>query len=123
MIHIDTSALVASLCGARSAAPQLRRFIADGMRIGASSLVLYEWWGGPRVPAELRDQEALLPRTQAFAFGISEATLAAELYASLSRPRGRELDIAIAAVAIVNGAALWTLNARGFSDIPGLELA
>jgi hypothetical protein len=34
----------------------MRRFIADGLRIPTSSLVLYEWWGGPRLPDELRDQ-------------------------------------------------------------------
>ena len=64
---VDTSALAGSLCGARTAAPQLRRFIADGIRIAASTLVLYEWWRGPRLPDELRDQEALFPRSEAVA--------------------------------------------------------
>jgi len=49
----------------------MRRFIADGLRISTSSLVLDEWWGGPRLPDELRDQAALLPRTEAFAFGMA----------------------------------------------------
>jgi predicted nucleic acid-binding protein len=123
MILVDTSALVGSLCGTRAAAPHLRRFIADGIRIAASSLVLYEWWRGPRLPDELRDQEALFPRAQAFPFGIAEAALSADLYRKVKRARGRELDLAIAAVAIANGAALWTLNRRDFRDIPGLELA
>jgi predicted nucleic acid-binding protein len=123
VIHLDTSALVASLCGTRSAAPQFRRFVADGVRLGASSLVLYEWWRGPRRPEELRDQEALLPRTEAFKFGVIEAALAGELYRKVRHARGREIDLAIAAVAIANSAALWTLNPRDFRDIPGLELA
>jgi len=123
MIHVDTSALIASLCGTRSAAPQFRRFVADGTRLGASSLVLYEWWRGPRLPEELRDQEALLPRADAFHFGAVEAALAAELYRRVKHRRGREIDLAIAAVAIANSAALWTLNPRDFRDIPGLELA
>jgi len=123
MIHVDTSALAGSLCGARTAAPQLRRFIADGIRIAASTLVLYEWWRGPRLPDELRDQEALFPRSEAVAFGIAEAALAADLYRKVRRARGRELDITIAAVAMANGAALWTINRRDFRDIPGLDLA
>lgn len=78
---------------------------------------------GPRVPAELRDQQVLLPREQAFAFGVNEAAVAADLYRKVKCARGRETDLAIAAVAIANGAALWTLNPPDFSDIPGLELA
>ena len=35
---------------------------------------------------------------------------------------GREMDIAIAACAIVNAASLWTLNPGDFPDIPGLTL-
>jgi predicted nucleic acid-binding protein len=66
----------------------------------------------PRRPEELRDQEALLPRAGAFTFGVVEAPLAAELYRSVRHARGRELDLAIAPVAIANSAALWTLNPR-----------
>jgi predicted nucleic acid-binding protein len=38
------------------------------------------------------------------------------------RGRGREIDPAIAAVAIVREAGLWTLNTADFKDIPGLQL-
>jgi len=38
------------------------------------------------------------------------------------RPRGREVDLAIAACAIVHGARLWTLNRDDFTDIPDLDL-
>jgi predicted nucleic acid-binding protein len=38
------------------------------------------------------------------------------------RPRGREIDLAIAATAIVHDAALWTLNPRDFADVPRLRL-
>jgi len=37
--------------------------------------------------------------------------------------RQRELDIAVAACAIVHGGALWTLNRDDFKDIPDLRLA
>jgi predicted nucleic acid-binding protein len=123
MIHLDTSALIAALTGPRSHAPVLRRFIADGERLGAAALVLYEWWRGPRTEHELRDQEALLPSAHVVAFGAPEAAVAADLYRRLKRPRQRELDIAIAACAIAQNAALWTLNPEDFADIPGLELA
>ncbi len=59
----------------------------------------------------------------AFNFGRDEAALAAALYRDLARPRGREIDLVIAACAIANGASLWTLNQKDFSDIPGLTLA
>jgi predicted nucleic acid-binding protein len=123
MIHLDTSALIAALSGPRSHAPVLRRFVSDGERLGASTLVLYEWRRGPRIEHELRDQEALLPSSGAVAFGAAEAALAADLYQRLRRPRHREIDLAIAACAILQSAALWTLNPQDFADIPGLELA
>ena len=123
MIHLDTSALVAALTGPRAAAPAMRAFVSDGCRIGVSTIVLYEWWRGPRRAAEIEDQEAILPRAEAAEFGVEEALVAFELYRRLRRPRHREIDLAIAACAIVRGAALWTLNPQDFRDIPGLTLA
>jgi predicted nucleic acid-binding protein len=123
MIHLDTSALVAALTGPRPAAPVLRAWIHDGERVGVSTLVLYEWWRGPRRREELSDQETLFPAAAAFAFTRREADVAADIYRRLKRPRQREIDIAIAACAIANDAALWTLNPRDFQDIPGLDLA
>jgi predicted nucleic acid-binding protein len=86
------------------------------------SLVLFEWLRGPRSIPELEAQEALFPRRQAAPFGHREAGLAAELYAQVSRPRGREIDLAIAACALAQSGALWTLNQADFADVPGLEL-
>ena len=123
MIHLDTSALIAAFGGSPDAFAQLRHFVEAGERPGLSSVVLYEWWRGPRRPQELADQEALLPSRTACVFGTREAQIAAEIYRGVKRSRQREVDIAIAACAIANGAALWTLNPRDYSDIPGLELA
>ncbi len=122
MIHLDTSALIAALSGPRSQALVLRRFVADGERLGVSSIVLYEWWRGPRTEQELDAQEALVPAGRAVSFGVAEAALAATMYRKLNRPRQREIDLAVAACAIIQHAALWTLNPRDFSDIPGLDL-
>jgi predicted nucleic acid-binding protein len=123
MIHLDTSALIAALTGDRVALPTLRRLVTDEVRLGVCSIVLYEWWRGPRADDELADQERLVPSSAAVPFGPAEAQVAAEIYLQLSRPRPRAADIAIAACAITQGAALWTLNPADFRDIPGLELA
>jgi len=86
------------------------------------ALVLYEWLRGPRLPEEVTAQEALFPSESAIPFGFNEAVLAAKLYRSVKRPRGREIDLAIAACAIAKDSSLWTLNPADFSDIPGLVL-
>ena len=84
-------------------------------------LFLYEWLRGPRLAEELDAQAALFPEHEALAFGAREAARAAELYAHVPRPRGCEIDLAIAAIALEHGAAIWTLNESDFSDLPGLE--
>jgi predicted nucleic acid-binding protein len=83
---------------------------------------MYEWLRGPRVELDLELQRELCPSDQTVAFNAAEATVAARIYKVLKRSRGREMDIAIAACAIEHGAAIWTLNAGHFHDIPGLRL-
>lgn len=122
MIVIDTSALIESLSGRPGAARKLRELIAGGERILLPTLVLYEWWRRPRTEEELAAQEELFPSETALPFGEREARVAAGLYRTLSRPRGREIDLAIAAVAIAREAALWTLNPEDFADIENLPL-
>jgi predicted nucleic acid-binding protein len=122
IVHIDTSALVDALTGPRRALPRLTALVEDGHRLGLSTLVLFEWLRGPRVPAELAAQEALLPAEGAVPFSLAEARLAADLYRRISRPRGREIDLAIAACALAHDAALWTLSSADFDGIPGLTL-
>jgi predicted nucleic acid-binding protein len=74
------------------------------------------------LPEEVADQEALFPSEDAIPFGTAEALLASELYRKSKRPRGREIDIAIAACALVHDSQLWTLNPADFKDIPNLKL-
>lgn len=122
MIVLDTSVLIDALSGAGRSAPALRGAIANAERIAIPGLVLFEWLRGPRVAAELEAQEALLPSNEALEFGPAEAAISAKLYRGVARPRGRELDLAIAAHALARGSLLWTLNRDDFSDLPGLGL-
>jgi predicted nucleic acid-binding protein len=122
LILLDTSVLIDALTGPRRSAPALRRAIERGERILLPSLVLYEWLRGPRVKQELAAQEGLFPSQSALPFGADEAALAARLYGAIPRPRGRELDLAIAACALVLDAELWTLNLADFADLRGLRV-
>ena len=122
MIILDTSVLVDALTGPKRSAHLLRQTIEKGERLLLPTLVLYEWLRGPRLKAELEAQETLFPSKNAVPFGPAEALVASRLYRALPRSRGREIDIAIAAVAIGKNADLWTLNPRDFADIPGLGM-
>ncbi len=122
MIVLDTSVLIDSLTGPRRSEPQLRAAIERGERMGVPSLVLYEWFRGPRAPIELSTQESLFPAEEAIAFGPREAAIAADLYRRVTSPRSRAVGLAIAACAIAAGADLWTHNLEDFIDIPGLRL-
>lgn len=123
MILIDTSALIDSLTGPRRSAPRLRSFLEQAERLVMPALVFCEWRRGPRLEQELAAQEALFPSGAALSFGPAEAELASDLYRTLPRARGREIDLAIAAHAILLDAMLWTLNREDFEDVPRLRLA
>jgi predicted nucleic acid-binding protein len=122
LIVLDTSVLIDALTGPTRSAPGLRAVIERGERILLPSLVLYEWLRGPRTPAEIAAQEALFPSDNTIAFGPREAALSAAIYRGLPRARSREIDIAIAAIAILRDASLWTLNVADFKGIPNLRL-
>ena len=122
IVHVDTSALVDALSGPRRSLDTLIGLTDGGHRLALSAIVLYEWLRGPRTRAELAAQEELFPSENAVAFGPSEAAVAARLYKQVSRARGREIDLAVAACAMANGAAIWTLNRGDFHDIPDLRL-
>lgn len=122
IVHLDTSALIDALTGPRRALPRLIALVDEGHRIALSSLVYFEWRRGPRAQSELAAQESLLPTDDVVPFSAGDAARAASLYAKLSRPRGREIDLAVAACAIGQNAAIWTLNPADFRDVPGLTL-
>jgi predicted nucleic acid-binding protein len=122
IVHVDTSALVDALTGPRRSLDAMITLTEAGHRLTLSTIVLYEWLRGPRTRAELAAQEELFPSQSAVAFGAAEAALASRLYKQVPLARGRELDLAVAACAIANGGAIWTLNPGDFRDIPDLRL-
>jgi predicted nucleic acid-binding protein len=122
MIHLDTSVLIDVFGGHKPLAPRLRQLLDRGERVSFSALVLFEWRRGPRIPEQIAAQEALFPSSEVVPFGTAEAFRAAELYGKLKRPRGREIDLAIAACAILHEAQLWTVNTSDFKDIPDIRL-
>ena len=121
MIHLDTSVLIDALSGPRRSELALRMAIAEGEPIAISAIAYYEWRRGLRGTGDLDAQARLFPISQTIAFGAAEAAKAAELRRRL-KGRGRDLEVAIAACAILHGAALWTLTPRDFAGIPGLRL-
>jgi len=121
IVHLDTSVLVTTLAVPDNV-QSLYTLAERADRPAISSMVLFEWLRGPRVPAQIKIVEALFPDHSIVTFGPAAARVAAGIYAAVGRPRSREADIAIAACAIDHGAALWTLNPSDFEDIPGLTL-
>jgi predicted nucleic acid-binding protein len=121
IVHLDTSALIDALTGPRRALETLIRLTDEGHRLGCSTIVLYEWLRGPRTRPELVAQEELFPSERAAPFGATEAAIAAKLYRQVTRARGREIDLAVAACALANEAAIWTVNPGDFRDIPSLR--
>jgi predicted nucleic acid-binding protein len=122
MIVIDTSVLVDSFTGPRRSLQLLGDLLDRGERVIMTSIVLYEWLRGPRVRQEIVDQEDIFRSESVIAFDNVDAARAADLYKTVRSPRGREIDIAIAAMALNREAAIWTLNSADFGDIPNLRL-
>jgi len=122
MIHLDTSVLIDTFSGEKPLAFRLRQLLDRGERLLLSTPVLFEWRRGPRIQEQIDAQEALLPSAEAIPFGSAEALLAADIYKTVKRPRGREMDFAIAACAMAHDAQLWTVNPADFKDIPNLNL-
>jgi predicted nucleic acid-binding protein len=121
-VHVDTSVVVDALTGPRRSLDKLIELTDQGHRLAISSLVLAEWLRGPRTRADLAAQEALFPSETAVPFTSIEAAVAAKLYAQVPRAQARVVELAIAACALAQGAALLTLVPTDFRDIPGLRL-
>ena len=131
MLCLDTSALLDSM--GRGGARRRRdvfaaqhRHVFNGLSLATTRLNVAELWVGIE-RARDRDQElsrveSALDGVEILEFNESSARLFGKFTAHLlgmGRPVG-DLDVLIASVAMANGCALLTGNARHFSDIPGL---
>src|SRR5438132_1022335 len=103
LIHLDTSVLVDAFTGKRRSLARLRSATAKGDVISFSTIVLYEWLGGPRTDGENEAVEAFFAVDLAPVFGRREAERAADLYRRVKGARQRQADLAIAACAIELG--------------------
>jgi predicted nucleic acid-binding protein len=122
MIVIDTSVLVDALTGLKRSGLAIRSALDEAEPVLLPALVLYEWLRGPRIAEELALQESLFPSGSVIPFDKEQAIVSADLYRSVRRARTREVDLAIAACALVHEARLWTLNPADFRDVPGIRL-
>jgi predicted nucleic acid-binding protein len=122
LIHVDTSVLVDAFTGPRRSLAMLESATIKGEVVAFSSIVLYEWLRGPRTEDEVETVRAFFEADRLAPFGESEAKTAAALYQQVKRARSRQADLAIAACAIEQRAALWTLNVGDFDDVPGLRV-
>lgn len=123
MIMLDTSVLLAALTGPRPLLAEMRQRLAAGQNMAISSLVLFDWRLGPRTPEELASQEELFPSGGALPFGAAEAALAASLFRRSPPGQAGAMTVAIAACALRQEAALWTLDKEAYAGLPGLLLA
>lgn len=122
IVALDTSVLIPALAhSSHPIATELEELLASGHPIVVPSLVAFEWLRGVQDARDRDDFDALFDAESIVPFGLEEATIAARLYRTVKRPRGREADIMIAATAISRSARLWTMNHDDFSDLPGLE--
>lgn len=122
MIALDTSVLIDALTGPRRALGEFRQLVELRARLIVPTLVVFELLRGSRSERELADFDELIPAGSIVDFTAEEAVAAARLFGEVSRPHQRQLDLGIAAHAIVREARLWTLNRWDFADVPGLTL-
>jgi predicted nucleic acid-binding protein len=122
LVHLDTSVLVDAFTGSRRSLAAVRTATARGDSLTFSTIVLFEWLRGPRTDAETSAVTAFFAGDLPAAFGVGEAEGAAALYRQVKGARQRHADLAIAACAIQQGAALWTFTPADFEDVPGLNL-
>lgn len=87
-----------------------------------SAVAWYEFARGPRSPEQLAVARTFLLEDGVVSFSEDHAERAAAIFSLLGRPRRRAADIAIAAAAISDGAALLTANPSDFEGIPDLIL-
>lgn len=123
MIHLDTNYLIGLLVRGSREASEVDQWLAAGESLAASAIAWSEFLNGPVTAPEAAQVEAIL-QSQIIPFGRAEAALASELFNKTGRRRGSRLDCLIAATALLNQAALGTINQSDFKPFTahGLKL-
>ena len=123
MIHLDTSFLIPALIPDTQQDRQVRDCVDAGEAIVISSVAWAEFLCGPLSRSDLNAALQIVERY--LEFTAEHAAIAARLFNATGRRRRMMVDCMIAAVAIVDGAPLATVNAGDFGRFTehGLLLA
>lgn len=121
MLVVDTSVLVAHLCGDKKATAFLAKEQSGGLIVPA--LAAWELWRGATNAARTQAVEALLESVDLDAFQPAMARLAGELQVQ-HRERGIErpaFDLLIASHALFHAVPLATMD-RDYDSVRGLRV-
>lgn len=123
---LDTTALIAT----ERASGSISELVADDDDVAMAAITVAELLVGVeladrrRRPARARLIELLLETVPVEPYDLGVARVHSKLLAELhraGRPRGAH-DLIIAATAIATARMVVTADARGFADLPGLEV-
>jgi predicted nucleic acid-binding protein len=120
IVHLDTSFLIGALKASSGEDRQLRRWMADGVKLGMSAIGWAEFLCGPLDQRQLALAAAMVGEPEPFV--VEDSIQTAELFNHSGRRRGSLLDCMIAATAIRVGASLATANRDDFRRFSGLRL-
>ena len=124
VICLDTNHLIGGTSQQRPESGHLLAWVDAGEAFCVPAPAWYEFLCGP-VDTDAVEAMKDLVGERILPFDTAAATLAAELFNEIGRPRTRRVDVMIAAIAIKQGANLATLNTAHFEPMVkhGLELA
>ena len=118
--QLDTDFFVHAIARAGPERARLRALTAEGADVRMSAIAWYEFARGERTPAQIAVALDVLAADGIVPFDAALASLAADAFRRLGRPRKRGQDIAIGVAAVAAGATLLTRNVRDFRGIDGL---
>ena len=122
MIHLDTNYLIRGLVAGTPEATQLTQWCKECKPMATSSLVWCEFVTGPITREEIELAWHIIGKN-VLPFTYEDSLLAAKIFNHLGRPRGKRIDIMIAATALTHEASLATSNTKDFQPIAPLGLS
>ena len=119
-IHLDTNILIGIATHLASEDVLLRRWLAQGLSVRASTVAWAEFLCGPVPPDSVPSVGAIVG--EPIPLTARDASRAAELFNATGRRRGSLNDCMIAAIAMHAGAALATNDVTHFGRFAALGL-